>query len=287
MFSHVIINRSFCPAFVELYQHYFLNAALLLQSPYLLCDAAKMRLLKADCDITFEFEEFYDQNVPPYAILSHTWSKIPTDEVLYLDVIQGKSTEKSAYHKVRSALLQAGADRLGYCWVDTCCIDKSSSAELSEAINSMFRWYANAERCYTFLEDVSINIMANSPGSDIFVQELRKSRWFTRGWTLQELLAPFDVRFYSKEWLHARMSSRVWQQSQSFGNEITFGSKITLSSSLERITGIDKAILEGREEIHRASVAQRMSWAAHRKTSRPEDEAYCLMGLFDVNMPML
>lgn len=239
-----------------------------------------MRLLKTNSNAVFDFEQFYEQNVPRYAILSHTWSQSPEDEVLYSDVVQGSSHQKPAYNKVRAALFQACQDGFQYCWIDTCCIDKSSSAELSEAINSMFRWYQNASRCYAFLEDVSIPVVAESSYLDAVHNEMRDSRWFTRGWTLQELLAPVDVHFYPKEWLNLALGPSE-QRKQSLG------SKFTLYSIIAQITGIAEAVIEGKQAIGSASVAQRMSWAAHRETSRPEDEAYCLMGLFGVNMPML
>lgn len=164
-----------------------------------------------------------------------------------------------------------------------CCIDKTSTAELSEAINSMYRWYQKAQVCYVYLADVdffdpvieqwkdhgwaSKHIMA--PKKSSFVN----SRWFTRGWTLQELLAPFDVRFYSRTFT-------------------PLGSKHELCLLLSYITGISKPALEPRLPLSGTnplgfSVATRMSWAAKRQTTRVEDIAYCLLGLFDINMPLI
>lgn len=137
----------------------------------------------------------------------------------------------------------------------SCCIDKSSTAELSEAINSMFRWYRTAAICYAYLSDVS------------HLTDLEQSRWFTRGWTLQELLAPKDVRFYSSHWK-------------------LLGSKLQMSDRLWEKTGIEPEVLSTGVFDH-VSIAMRMSWAAGRKTTRVEDAAYCLMGMFDVNMPLL
>lgn len=157
----------------------------------------------------------------------------------------------AGYSKITGCCRQARLDGYEYAWVDSCCIDKSSSAELSEAINSMFKWYLDAEVCYAYLSDVEER------------SEFGRSQWFTRGWTLQELLAPHFLVFYDKNW-----------------KEID--TKLRLRKELESITGI--AHLMNFED---ASVAQKMSWASRRTTTRVEDEAYCLMGIFGVNMPPL
>ena len=191
-----------------------------------------------------------------YAILSHTWYPA-SEEVLYQDMedIQ-RARMKVGWEKIELSCNQALRDKLNYVWVDTCCIDKSSSAELSEAINSMYQWYKNSKVCYAYLSDVS------EPG------ELERSRWFTRGWTLQELLAPSHVRFYSNKWE-------------------SLGMRYTLSRSISDVTGIDEVYLTQEREVSRASVAQRMSWAAKRQTTRVEDVAYSLLGIFNINMPLL
>ncbi|KAE8163564.1 heterokaryon incompatibility protein-domain-containing protein [Aspergillus tamarii] len=222
-----------------------------------------MRLLNVH---TLLLEEFNESKAPPYAILSHTWG----DDEVSFDDIQGTSdkyTKKTGYEKIHKTCNQAIYDDLEYAWIDTCCIDKSSSAELSESINSMFRWYEKAETCYAFLDDVP----------DI---SFRKSRWFTRGWTLQELLAPRNVTFFGYDW--------------SF-----IGTRTGLIEEISKATGIDRMFLcdhdsghgDGEQfpslSIHKASIAARMSWASSRKTTRLEDMAYCLFGLFDVNMPLI
>jgi hypothetical protein len=150
-------------------------------------------------------------------------------------------------------------------WIDSCCIDKTSSAELSEAINSMFRWYQNAQVCYAYLSDVPAIEDLDHYRKD---SEFRRSKWFTRGWTLQELLAPEIVVFYNHDW-------------------VEIGTKALMSGVIRSITNIDRGFLMGESEIKPACVAQKMSWASRRKTTRLEDTAYCLMGLFDVNMPLL
>lgn len=217
-----------------------------------------MRLLSSS---TLQLTDFpNDRQLPAYAILSHTWGE---DEVLYVDMERGNAKGKAGYEKIRNCCRVAFSQGFDYIWVDTCCIDKRSSAELSEAINSMYTWYKGSSVCYAFLADVAANGNAEIPNS-----AFADSKWFKRGWTLQELIAPGDLVFYSHEW-------------------IEFGTKSTLNSLLTEITGIDVAILNGSADFQSTSVAKRMSWASNRATTRIEDIAYCLMGLFDVNMPLL
>ena len=157
-----------------------------------------MRLLRLEADDGFSLTEFISQDVPRYAILSHTWGA-DGEEVTFKDLENGTGQHKSGYNKLSFCGKQAAKDGLQFFWIDTCCIDKSSSAELSEAINSMFRWYQNATKCYVFLSDVSTS---SSTGIHLFSQQtptIQHSRWFTRSWTLQELLAPKSVEFFSVE----------------------------------------------------------------------------------------
>ena len=230
-----------------------------------------MRLLHAT---TRQLWQFFDEQRPPYAILSHTWGN---EEVLFADF--NKSHENGSQHpSAHSLLLRAGDKKIDRCchqalrdgfewvWVDTCCIDKSSSAELSEAINSMFRWYKDAELCYAFLVDVEDSVEDISAPKSSF----RTSRWFTRGWTLQELLAPRKLQFFSSNW--------------ELIGELTKGSQ--LSDVVSEITSVPSAFLEGLD-LRTANLAMRMSWASKRTTTRKEDIAYCLLGIFDVNMPLL
>jgi hypothetical protein len=128
--------------------------------------------------------------IPLYAILSHTWGDGESTFQDWQDL--RKASQKTGFAKIKSACAQAQADGLGYIWVDTNCIDKSSSAELSKAINSMFAWYKDSHVCYVYLADVEDMKKAK------FKDSLRKSRWFTRGWTLQELLAPRCIGFSTK-----------------------------------------------------------------------------------------
>ena len=165
--------------------------------------------------------------------------------------------------KIRDACAVARANGFGLMWIDSCCIDKSSSAELSEAINSMYAWYATAQVCYTYLIDVPLQDNHRSESS-----RFRQSVWFTRGWTLQELIAPFEVIILSQDW-----------------NVI--GSKRDLVDLIEEITGISADALLHKISLDRFSVAQRLSWASKRVTTRVEDEAYSLLGIFDINMSTL
>jgi len=171
---------------------------------------------------------------------------------------------KAGYTKIERCCDQAVGDGFEYVWIDTCCIDKSSSAELSEAINSMYMWYKNAKVCYAYLADVEPLLKTSlSP-----LAQFEKSRWFTRGWTLQELIAPAKVEFFAGNW------SR-------------FGTKAKLHSALSQVTGIDEGTLTGGRDLREVSIAKKMSWASKRVTTRTEDIAYCLLGIFGVNLPLL
>ncbi|KFY49116.1 hypothetical protein V495_00704 [Pseudogymnoascus sp. VKM F-4514 (FW-929)] len=216
-----------------------------------------MRLINTT---TLGIEIFFDDHAPPYAILSHRWHD---GEVSLQEMESGTAIERPGYAKIVQTCALASRDGLGYAWVDTCCIDKTSSAELSVAINSMYRWYREAVVCYAFLSDVEFDDVGADAGAEAF----SSSAWFSRGWTLQELLAPAKVEFYNVSW-HK------------------IGTKATLGAAIEARTGIDLAVLKG-ARLSVFSIARRMSWAAGRKTTVPEDTAYCLFGLFGVNMPML
>jgi hypothetical protein len=209
-----------------------------------------------------KLEEFGGNDIPLYAILSHTWRKF---EITFQDIEGGDVEQKEEYEKVRKTCSMAADHGFDYVWIDTCCIDKTSSAELSEVLNSMYRWYKEAEKCYVYLADVPRGTVDRLTG--VVGDRFRKSRWFTRGWTLQELIAPSTIIFLNSEW-----------------QEI--GTKSSLQWMISEITGIPSNILLG-GDLESASIAQRMSWASKRETTRVEDLAYCLMGIFGVNMPML
>lgn len=205
-----------------------------------------------------------------YAILSHVWDSRETSfqemEMLRIECAgDGRIPRDHAPAKVRDSCLLA--ERHGYRWLwnDTCCINKESSAELGEAINSMFQYYCLAEVCYAYLHDVSRGCVLEAEDS-----EFRRSRWYTRGWTLQELIAPHFLVFVAQDWS-------------------MLGDKASLAGLIEEITRIPVPVLRGEVTPldSSVSIAQRMSWAAERETSRVEDRAYSLMGLFDVNMPTI
>ncbi|KAK5106082.1 hypothetical protein LTS08_000198 [Lithohypha guttulata] len=212
---------------------------------------------------SLEFVEYAEHLSPRYGILSHRWQD---QEVSYPDVINGRAKLKKGFPKLLEFCKRCTEDGLSLAWIDTCCIDKSSSAELSEAINSMYRWYQNATICYAYLSDVEAakNDLTSDDGD---LSNFSTSEWFARGWTLQELIAPGEVRFYDRDWQR-------------------LGTKYKLSTHISMATGIPRDVLYGEDPRHYC-IAQRMSWAAKRKTTRVEDQAYALMGLFDVNMPML
>lgn len=209
---------------------------------------------------TRKTQEFSPGKIPSYVILSHRWED---DEISYKDLtepIRDPSTLKG-WTKLSSFCSLMRQDGWEWVWMDTCCIDKSSSAELSEAINSMYQWYRQAEFCIAYLADISIakDEMGNKR------KRFWKSEWFKRGWTLQELLASREVVFYDRSW-----------------NAI--GTRTRLEAYVSRATHIGVYHLS--KPLY-ASVAAKMSWASNRQTSRPEDIAYSLLGLFDVNMPLL
>lgn len=209
---------------------------------------------------------------PPevYAILSHTWQD---EEVSYQEYIAGPPVTKAGYLKIEKFCELAAADGWKYVWVDTCCIDKSSSAELSEAINSMFEWYKYASICFVYMVDVTspadsewdeFELRTFAIAEDrLWYQEFQKSKWFRRGWTLQELLAPQEINFFNNRWEY-------------------IGTRTSLKPIIEKVTRIFDL-----NSFHTASTAQIFSWASQRETTRIEDQAYCLLGLVGVNMPLL
>lgn len=212
--------------------------------------------------------ETFNRNIPRYAILSHRWEE---DEVLLEDIKAGGNAKgMKGYRKLRLSCAIAAREGHKYIWIDTCCIDKTSSAELSEAINSMFRYYKEAEVCYTYLSDVaSVKIPSSITLSDrkSMWPDFYKSAWFERGWTLQELIAPKNLCFYNNEWDF-------------------LGTKADLKDAVGLITKIPENILLG-GDLTNESVSRKMSWASSRQTTVPEDIAYCLLGLFGVNIPLL
>ncbi|KAF9017160.1 heterokaryon incompatibility protein-domain-containing protein [Rhodocollybia butyracea] len=218
-----------------------------------------MRLIQTtgtDPEIFFADE----QQIPPYAIISHVWEE---EEVMFQDMQDPfKRKNMKGWSKIVLACELACSEDWDYIWFDTCCIDKSSSSELSEAINSMYRYYSKAEICYAYLADMQSGLSRSSNSG------LHVCKWFTRGWTLQELIAPKTVIFFAKDWEK-------------------IGTKASLQEILTEITGIPSDILLSRADLSEMSIAARMSWAAGRQMTRIEDRAYLLMGVFGVFMPMI
>ncbi|KAF1979740.1 HET-domain-containing protein, partial [Bimuria novae-zelandiae CBS 107.79] len=210
---------------------------------------------------TLTFTEFRVSRVPDYAILSHRRLE---DEVTYSDMFNLMDTMKQTdgYEKIVNCCKQAASVGLDYVWIDTCCINKREKDEVTYAINAMFAWYRKSQVCYCYMYDVPKNDLEPEHKDSKF----RTSQWFTRGWTLQELLAPLYLIFFNSDW-----------------EEI--GAKSSFKGITAEITGIAPSIVvlnQGGE----VSVAQRLSWAAERQTSVGADKSYCLMGLLGVNMPM-
>lgn len=215
-----------------------------------------MRLLNVS---TKQLHTFYGDSIPPYAILSHTW--LADDAEVTFAHLQAHQPEDWSHlpgaKKIQFTCQQAANDGHTWAWIDTCCIDKTNNAELSEAINSMFRWYQRSDVCYVYLSDYDIY-----RHEDLFV-----SRWWTRAWTLQELVAPECVRFFDAHW-----------------EEIS--TKSNMADDIAKRMSIDEETLRDAKVMYSKTVAQRMSWAAHRQATREEDLAYSLLGIFNINMTM-
>ncbi|KAL0939757.1 het domain protein [Colletotrichum truncatum] len=230
---------------------------------------------------TLQLEEIEDPSATVYAILSHTWGE---EEVTFKDIsCLSKAEKKKGFVKIAKTCEIARRKDLKYAWVDTCCIDKTSSAELSEAINSMFPWYQRSAVCIVYLADLAPSASTQDPETPSSpstappssktdslhdLSDLGSCRWFSRGWTLQELIAPANVEFYDVDW------------------QFRF-TKEEVASKLSSITQIDVGVLRMTKPLKSVLVAVKMSWASKRQTRRPEDIAYCLLGIFDINMPML
>ncbi|KAH7024897.1 beta transducin-like protein HET-E2C*40 [Microdochium trichocladiopsis] len=224
-----------------------------------------MRLLKRNPDGSLEFTRDLSSEIPPHAILSHTWG--PDDqEVTFHDIENRRGQDKDGFKKLTFCGDQAAADGLEHFWIDTSCINKTNSTELSTAIRSMFRWYRDASKCYVYLTDVSCKDEEHLHSAS-WKTEFRRSRWMTRGWTLQELIAPSSVEFFSKE-------------------GIRLGDKRSLENLLHEITGVSVDALRGKP-LAEFGIEERLSWLEKRSTKLPEDRAYCMFGIFGIHLPVL
>lgn len=219
---------------------------------------SKMRLLHTT---RLEFVEF---TLPPprYAILSHRWGQ---EEVSYADFSSGANRTGTGWSKILGCCRATALKSFDFVWIDTCCIDKQSSAELSEAINSMWQWYHQATECIVLLADVHWN-----DDRIAMLRRFERSNWFFRGWTLQELLAPRIVTFYTSGW-----------------SVIGRKHDLDILPIVARATFIPESCVTTSMIIHTKCIAERLSWAARRRTTRPEDAAYSLLGLMGINMPLL
>jgi tetratricopeptide (TPR) repeat protein len=223
-----------------------------------------MRLLHFDALGRLVLTDFRGKTTPPYAILSHRWSD---SEILIEDISSGTYKEKEeGYRKLQFCAERAAQDELQYFWIDTCCIDRWNNNERSKAINSMFQWYKAAARCYVYLSDVSVSTATEPVQRSDWEASFRASAWFTRGWTLQELIAPVLVEFFSRE-----------------GHLI--GDKASLNQLLHDITGIPLVAMRNCP-LHEFSTSERERWAEKRITTEEEDIVYCLLGLLGISMPI-
>lgn len=241
-----------------------------------------MRLLETTDGRTYNLvDDFINKGqCPPYAILSHTWEE--DQEISFDHVLEDKRSRyrklrtslrlpprsgRSGYNKLRFCAKQANNDGLQYFWVDTCCINKGDPEEVERAINSMFQWYRLATKCYVYLSDVSTAYQGANDEHPTWHLDFVKSRWFTRGWTLQELLAPTVVEFFSREG--------------------TFlGTRFELRQMIHEITNIALGALSG-TPLSQFGIDERLSWAVERQTTREEDEVYSLLGIFNVRLPFV
>lgn len=171
------------------------------------------------------------KSIPSYAILSHKWEN---EEVSYKDMIGDRSLieHKAGFRKISKAAEVAHSRKHTFIWVDACCIDKRSSAELTEAINSMYQWYKSSKECLAYLADVATDSTLKD------AKALRSSRWFTRGWTLQELIAPSGLMFLSREW-------------------VCIGIRSDFANNISQRTGIPVAVLEDNDFNHQIGVSRK------------------------------
>lgn len=213
-----------------------------------------------------------------YAVLSHRWGPGEPDFKTISEMggvtaatNDQRYAELPGYKKLLSFCLKVQSLGFNYAWTDTCCIDKRSSAELQEALNSMYQWYNHSSLCIAYL------------GQAETLEELGQDEWFTRGWTLQELLAPMFLIFYKKDWVPLDPDNIGMGR----GTSDKLSHKV--APIIQAATGISSEFLRGFYPGDRTVklIMEVMSWAADRTTERPEDIAYCLLGIFNITMPIL
>ncbi|KAK6427225.1 hypothetical protein LTR81_000570 [Elasticomyces elasticus] len=226
-----------------------------------------MRLLNVH---TLEFSHFHG-DVPIYIIASHRW-KAGT-EVMIEDVENRRNTKKSGYEKIEgfARYIKKHVPEVQWLWIDTCCVNQSSSVEVDEAVNTMFRWYSNADACLAYLADV------HSADDQV---EFEASEWFHRGWTLQELLAPYVVVFLSQTW--DVIGHKGGSGCTRSGFNVSTGP--SLEAQIASITGIPECVLNNYDQSNKFSTEERLTWMACRETTRDEDTTYSLLGVFGIRM---
>ncbi|KAL0945654.1 hypothetical protein HGRIS_014808 [Hohenbuehelia grisea] len=206
-----------------------------------------------------------------YAILSHRWEKDELDytkaKALPQNFLQ-RRFKSQGREKIRKFCEQASQYSCDYVWFDTGCIDKSSSSELEESIRSMFNWYRNSEICIVYLA-----------GTKSMLDPHKKDDWFKRGWTLQELLAPPRMKFFNSDWTPTTSSQYDIDRTTTLTRRVPeFSVRLSAASGIypvERLHNYVPGVEQAREVLH---------WASARQTTRPEDMAYCLIGLLNLEL---
>jgi len=254
--------------------------------------------------VTYLLKYFVDiDDCPDYAALSHRWGATE-DELTFQEIehITERTLQKLGWQKLVRSCEAAKNLKCDWVWIDTCCIDKKSNAELQEAINSMWNVYSKAAVCMAYLNDVQYSPMVDEDGfnstmaTDLDIldgqafpnwlveQSFESSQWFTRGWTLQELLAPRNVVFFAPDWrpfgTRNGLSQMIAHISEIPAETLHFENQSTTSQSANRMR-------QRANYIRGYSTATKLSWAAKRRTKRIEDQAYSLLGLFNIQMPLL
>ncbi|KAK7461859.1 hypothetical protein VKT23_008289 [Stygiomarasmius scandens] len=226
---------------------------------------------------TYELVDFANEkSVPEYAIISHRWRE--GEEVGFAEFTT-RALDKnkpnacpSGYTKIMKACEQARRDEISWIWIDTSCIDQDNHEDVARSIKSMYAYYRNARVCYAWLHDVSASLTPSTTWNVVeginsggLKAEVEESEWFSRGWTLQELLAPKEVIFFDRNW-----------------EEV--GRRSVLTDVISLRTGIPEPVLEGIVPLQDVDMVKKLCWSVNRQTSKPEDQAYCLLGILGVSM---
>lgn len=205
---------------------------------------------------------FSADKAPPYAFISHCWLH-PDEEPTLRDLVDNVAYRKAGFTKLQRAADVALRRGLEYFWIDTCCVDGRIIHEVRQAIKTVALWLTKADICFVYLSDVKAVEQRSSLNSNH--ESLRKSKWFTRSWTLVELLVPQRVEFFSDNWT-------------------ALGDKSTLEKVITEVTLIPARALQGTIPLKNFPVELIRSWTDHRESHRPEDEAYCLLSLLEIDM---